>query len=88
MRGLDDRGVIRKPEVIVGAQIDHLAAVGELDDGSLRRSDDALALQQPRGLERLRLGLEPFTKIVEHSGPLNLEVDGEGAIIARCRLEI
>ena len=69
MRGLDHRRVICKPEVIVGAQIDHLTAVRELDDRSLRRSNDALALQQPRRLERLRLGLESFTNIVEHPGP-------------------
>ena len=60
----------------------------ELDDRSLRRSNDALALQQPRRLERLRLGLESFTNIVEHPGPSYLEVDGKGAIIAPCRLEI
>ena len=85
VRGLEHRRVIREPEVIVGAQIDHLAAVGEPDDGSLRRSDDALALQQSCGLERLRLALEPFTKILEHSIPSNLEVDGNDAIIAPCR---
>ena len=46
MRGLDHGRMIGQSQIIVGAQIDHLAPVGKRDDRTLRRADDALALQQ------------------------------------------
>ncbi len=69
MRRLQHRGMVREPQVVVGAEIDHFAPVGELHDGSLGGADDALALQQAAGVERPRVALESFTKFLQHSNP-------------------
>jgi hypothetical protein len=44
--GLDHLRMIGQAEVIVGAEVQHLAATGQLDLGGLRRGDDALGLEQ------------------------------------------
>ncbi len=59
---LQHRGVVRESEVVVGAEIDHFAPVGELHDRALGGADDALAFQQARVLERTGIMLEPLTK--------------------------
>jgi hypothetical protein len=43
----DDVGVVGETEVVVGAEIQHLAAVGERDLRRLRAGDDALGLNRP-----------------------------------------
>ena len=69
MRCLDERRVIGEAEVIIGAQIDHLAPVGETHERALRAGDEPFALQQAGGFERQRLALEPFTKVLEQCRP-------------------
>ncbi len=39
--------MLREAEVIVGAKVQHLAPVGELDAHALRRGDETLALPSP-----------------------------------------
>src|SRR5262249_52353923 len=54
MGGLDDRGVVGEAEVVVGAEVDDVAAV-DLDGGILRRLDAALALVEALLLEAVEL---------------------------------
>ena len=44
--GGDYLGVIRQAQVVVGAEVEHLAPTLQLDLGRLRRNDDALGLEQ------------------------------------------
>src|SRR5690606_16536013 len=46
LRGLDHRRVVGQAQVVVGAEVEHLAPVGQGDLGGLRRGDDALGLEQ------------------------------------------
>ena len=39
--------MVGEPEVVVGAEVDDAAAVGDLDDRTLRGRDDTLVLEQP-----------------------------------------
>jgi hypothetical protein len=39
-------------------------AVLKLDDGTLGRADDPLALQQSRGIERLGIALQTLSKFI------------------------
>ena len=55
----DDSRMVREPEVIVGAEVDDLAAVLEADHRILPRRDDALALEQPFARQFRGLRLEP-----------------------------
>ena len=43
--------MIGQAEVVVGAEIQHRATVGEFDLGRLRRSDDAFGLEQAGGTD-------------------------------------
>jgi hypothetical protein len=43
--------VVGETEIVVRAEIQHLAAVGEFDLGRLRAGDDALGLEQPGGAD-------------------------------------
>src|SRR5690606_10568249 len=43
--GLDHRRMVGQAQVVVGAEVEHGAAVGERDLGGLRRGDDALGLE-------------------------------------------
>ena len=70
MGGLDHGRMVREPEVVVGAQIDHAAPVGELHHRPLRARDDPFALQQAGGFERRSLPREAPAKFVDaaHAG--------------------
>ena len=47
LRGGDERGVIGKPEIVVGAEVQHVAAIGrDRDMSALGRDDGALGLPQ------------------------------------------
>jgi hypothetical protein len=48
---LDDVGVVGQAQVVVGAEVQHRAAVGELDLGRLRAGDDAFGLEQAGGAD-------------------------------------
>ena len=65
MRRLQHRGMIRESEIIVGAQIDHFAPVGELHD-RLPAAEPMMRsrFSKPGGVERLGVALEPFTKFL------------------------
>jgi hypothetical protein len=43
--GLDDVRMIGQAQIVVGAEIQHLAAVGQFDLGGLRAGDDAFGLE-------------------------------------------
>ncbi|MCY1238772.1 hypothetical protein D9M72_515290 [compost metagenome] len=58
VRGLDHLRVRRQPKVVVGAQIDHLAAVGGAHPRTLRRGDHALLLEQPGRADRVEFGAD------------------------------
>ena len=66
VRRLKHRGMIGESQVVVGAEIDHLAAVGEPHDRALRGADDAFALEKAGIVERAGVALEPFAEILEH----------------------
>jgi len=52
--GGDDVRVVGQAQVVVGAEVQHGAAVGEGDLGRLRAGDDALGLEQPLGADGLQ----------------------------------
>ncbi len=68
VRRLKHRGMIGEPEIVVRAEIDHLAPIGEPHDRALGRADDALALQEAVVLECPSVALEPFAEFFEHHG--------------------
>ena len=61
MGGGDTAGMIGQTEVVVGAQVEHRAAIGEADVRRLRRGDDPLGLEQSLADKRGR----PCREIVE-----------------------
>src|SRR5690606_1112798 len=52
---LDHRRVVGQAEVVVGAEVEHRAAVVERDLRRLRTGDDALGLEQALGADRIEL---------------------------------
>ena len=68
MRRLEHRRVVGEAQVVVGAQIDHLAPVRQPYHGALRRSDHPLALQEPGRVERLGVARQPLAKFLQHGG--------------------
>ena len=65
----DDTRVIGEAEVVVRAEIENLPAARHFDRGLLRRDDDALGLEEPRGADLLQLGAELVADSREHGGP-------------------
>ncbi len=66
VRRPDHLRVARQTEVVVGAEHQHLATVGERDGRALRRGEHALVLPQSGVTNRLELGLELGLHAVEH----------------------
>ncbi|MCY1239069.1 hypothetical protein D9M72_518420 [compost metagenome] len=58
VRGLDHPRVRRQAKVVVGAQVDDLAAVGGAHPRTLRRGDHALILEQPRRADAFEFGTD------------------------------
>ena len=54
MRRRDDVGVVGQAEVVVGAEVQHLAPVGDAHVRRLRRLDHVLALVEPGGPQLLQ----------------------------------
>jgi hypothetical protein len=54
--------VVGQAEVVVGAEVDDVAVVGETHDGLLGRGDDTLPLVQSLGIELRALRGEPVEK--------------------------
>ncbi len=67
MRRIHDGRVVGESQVIVRAQIDQFAAVGQADHGALRGSDDALALQQAGALQGGCVPAQAFAKLSDHT---------------------
>ncbi len=63
----DNGRMVGQSQVVVGAEIDHLASVGKRDHRALRRADDALALQQSCGVERLGISRAAAREIHCHA---------------------
>jgi hypothetical protein len=59
---LPQQGVVGQAEVVVGAEVDDVAIVGETHDGLLGRGDDTLPLVQSLGIELRALRGEPVEK--------------------------
>src|SRR5262249_13697448 len=59
--------VVGEPEVVVGAQVDDVAAV-RVHDPALRPLDHALALVQPLRAQPDELALQPFDDRLIHGG--------------------
>src|SRR5450631_2464897 len=66
MRSLEYRGMVRQSQVIIGAEIDHLASVRKRHHGALCRTDDALALEQSRDIQSVGVALKSLTKFLQH----------------------
>jgi hypothetical protein len=58
--------MVGQPEVVVGAEIDHMRAVGEGDFRRLGRGDDAFVLIQAVAAERLSVLVECVEKSLIH----------------------
>src|SRR6516225_2543772 len=65
-RGLDDFRVVGETEVVVGAEVQYLAAVGGLDRRRLRRRDHAFGLVQTLLADRVEFVREAFAGGVGH----------------------
>ena len=83
VRGFADRRVVREREVVVGAEVDQFAAVGEPDHGLLRRGQHALRLEEAGALQVFGLGGQSVEKATIHGvGRLQLRsADYKGLII-------
>ena len=68
LRRGDDVRVVRQPEVVVGAEVEHLTATLDLDEGALRRGDDALLLEEAALHKFGRLGAEVLKEGGVHKG--------------------
>ena len=87
-RGRQHGGVIGQAEVVVGAEVEQLAPVGERHVRALRRGDHALVLAEPGGgdlvelaLELVANGLRTSLLPVEHDlAALAARGDGEGLL--------
>ncbi len=66
VRGLENGRVVREPEVVVRAQIEHVAAVRQANHGTLRGADHALALEQAGALQIGRFPAQAFAKLTDH----------------------
>ena len=64
--GLDEARVVGETQVVVGAEVEHLAA-GHLDGGLLRTLDEALALVESGLLDVLQFLLEVFLEFTVHN---------------------
>ena len=60
--------IVGQPEVVVGAEVEHLATVHR-DVRALRALDDALVLPQPRVADAVELGLQPLRISPLHRSP-------------------
>ena len=60
--------MIGEPEIVVGAEVDELAAVGEAHDRLLRRAQHALGLEEPLLAQVRGLGRQPVEKRLVQSG--------------------
>ena len=80
MGGFDHGRMVREPQVVVGAQIDHGAPVGEFHHGTLRARNDPFALQQAGGFERRGLAREAPAEFVDgaHAGIIAATVHHRG----------
>ena len=54
----DQRGIVGQPEIVVGAEVQHLAAA-DRHPGALRPLEDALVLPEPRVADLVELRLKP-----------------------------
>ncbi len=66
----DDALVIGEPEIIVGAEVDHLSAAAHLDRSALGRGDHALVLVKTLAADCFQLVLNPRFAAVDHVQPL------------------
>jgi hypothetical protein len=58
----DHGGVIGQTEIVVGAEIDHLAAVVQTNHRPLSRADESLSLEQAGGVERQGVAVQPLAE--------------------------
>jgi hypothetical protein len=64
----DDLGVVGQAEVVVGAEVQYLAALERFNLDTLRRRDLPLALVQPVGFDLRQLVLQSLkSRLIAHS---------------------
>ncbi|MNP52761.1 hypothetical protein D3C76_1471710 [compost metagenome] len=63
----DQRRVVSQPEIVIGAEVDHLATIGHRDIGLLGRRDNALLFKQPFGASGSKLLFQLLVKRRRHS---------------------
>jgi hypothetical protein len=76
VRRLDDPGMVGEAEVVVGAEIQDLGRtpiVAHLDRRLLRARNEALLLEEPLRLQRVRLLREPLQEMLGHGVALRYE---------------
>ena len=64
--GLDERRMVGQAEIVVGAEIDHVRAVGEGDFRRLGRGDDTFVLIETDAAKRLGVMIERVEKSLIH----------------------
>ena len=70
-RRIDQPGVVRQPEVIVRAKVEHFFTACDRDVGLLRRSDNTFLFVQSSLFDRLELGREVLFHFSVHGVILN-----------------
>jgi hypothetical protein len=66
MGGLDHRGMLRKPQIVIGAEIQNPLAAGDFNAGILRRGNHAFLLVQAGFANLAQLPKNPLPHPAEH----------------------
>ena len=70
---LDQRRMVRQAEVVVGAEVDHLASARHRDRRRLRRGDDALGLVEAAVAQRLGVVAKRVEKFLVHGAASHID---------------
>jgi hypothetical protein len=68
--GLDQARMISEPEVVVGAEVEHLVAITDPHGGVLRGADHALGLVEPGGPDLVDALAEIVLQLAVHQAPV------------------
>jgi len=68
LRSVADLLVVGEAEIVVGAEVQHRAAAGDLDLGRLHGGDDPLGLVEAGGLQLLQFGGDVGDESLVHCG--------------------
>mmetsp|Transcript_78788 Transcript_78788/g.219008 ORF Transcript_78788/g.219008 Transcript_78788/m.219008 type:complete len:389 (-) Transcript_78788:393-1559(-) len=79
VRRLDDLRMAGQAQVVVGTEVDDLAAVGRLHHRALRRGDDALGLEEASGADAVEFGLQVLVESLAHGATPGCAADAQFA---------